>query len=258
MLLSVLLLIGAFSAAPQSSPTPLKTISHIHASPFCTTMRQNIGHAMLGVMKNDAAIAQGKAMFLQLAQDTLARRSAIDLDMERMSGVVGDMVNNLAATDAALNDLRAIPNDPKTDDDKRLAQMRDELRAVADRQREALNVFSGTYYSFKSNELMGAGNPLARAVAPTQSNSMSSASTSEADTPIVVPTIKPAPLPSASAAPLPSASPGTTVDLGLVGYDARTQQAARLFNSLTTIQLHEQPLESRAAQTIIQYANDCK
>jgi hypothetical protein len=216
---------------------------------------------MLGIIKNDAAIADGKSMFLQLAQDTLTRRGAVDLDMERMSRVVGDIVNNLAATDAALNDLKAIPTDPKTEDDKRLAQMRDELRAVADRQREALNVFSGTYYSFKSNELLGAGNPLARAVAPTQSNSIANASASEADTPIVVPTIKPPPVVSASAAPakpLPSASPGATVDLGLIGYDARTQQAARLFNSLTTIQLHEQPLETTAAKTIMQYANDCK
>jgi hypothetical protein len=48
--------------------------------------------------------------------------------------------------------------------------------------------------------------------------------------------------------------PSALVGMGLAGY---TPYAA-LFNSLTTIQLHEQPLESHAAQTILQYTDECK
>jgi len=258
-MLGVLLL--AVVAQPQPSPTPLKTISHIHASPFCTALRENIGHTVKGLIENDVAVDSGKSIFLEMAQDRVHRWNAkmvIDADMQRMAPVITKMVDNLAAVDSALNDLRAIPNQPKTDDERRLAQMRDDLRAVADRQREALNVFSGAYYSYESNRLQQKSNPLAGAVEPGKSGSANGGG-SDADTappPLVTPPIKSAPAPAQSASPAPSATPRSCslVDLGLAGYTPYTG----LFNSLTTIQLHEQPLESRAARTILQYTDECK
>lgn len=241
----------------QPTPTPLKTISHIHASPFCTALRENIGHAVRSLIDNDVAVDSGKSMFLQMAQDRVYRANpalVLDTDMERMSSVITKMVDNLAAVDAALNDLKAIPNQPKSDDERRLAQMRDDLRAVADQQREALNVFSGTYYSYKSNELNEKKNPIAGAVAANPNSGAAPAT--DAVAPIVIPPIKSAPVPVQSASPAPSPAPksGSLVDMGLAGYTPY----AGLFNSLTTIQLREQPLESHAAQTILQYTDECK
>lgn len=253
-MLGVLLL----AVAPtQPTPTPLKTISHIHASPFCTALRENIGHAVRSLIDNDVAVDSGKSMFLQMAQDRVYRANpalVLDTDMERMSSVITKMVDNLAAVDAALNDLKAIPNQPKSDDERRLAQMRDDLRAVADQQREALNVFSGTYYSYKSNELNEKKNPIAGAVAANPNSGAAPAT--DAVAPIVIPPIKSAPAPVQSASPAPSPAPksGSLVDMGLAGYTPY----AGLFNSLTTIQLREQPLESHAAQTILQYTDECK
>lgn len=248
-------------AGPAASPTPLKTISHIHASAFCTAIRENIGHAVGALIANKAAIGDGKSVLLQMAQDKISRTSpglVLDVDMVKVDRVIGAMVKNLALTDAALNDLKHIPADPKTDDDLRLAQMRDQLRAVVDTQRRALDLFSGMYESYSSNELRGKGNPLASAlVGETQPpENLSAKGGPDMGAPIVIPPSRsqnatiPSPDPSPRAAP----TPVPQVYEGLAAYTP----FARLFNTVTTYQLQEEPLESQAAQTILKYSQACK
>lgn len=246
-------------AAPQPSPTPLKTISHIHASPYCTAIRENIGPAVGALLANKPVIGEGKSMLLQMAQDSIHRSGpVIDVDMVKVDRVVGAMVKNLAATDAALNDLKHIPATPKTGEERRLAAMRDQLRAVADAQRRALNVFSGMYESYSSNELLGKGNPLKGAVAAGNGSAGTSAQDdSDTGTPIVVPpisstagTASPTPLPAPQSAPAPIPQ----VDEGLAAFTP----FAVLFNFVTTFQVQEEHLESQAARTIVSYSDECK
>lgn len=264
-MLTVLVLFASASA-PQPSPTPLKTISHIHASPFCTAIRENIGPAVGALLANKPVIGEGKSILLQMAQDKIHRWSpalVIDSDMVKVDRVIGAMVKNLAATDTALNDLKHIPATPKTDEERRLAAMRDQLRAVADIQRRALDVFSGMYESYSSNELRGKGNPLKAAVAAGNANANANANVSAQGGPdmgasIVVPPISskvpsvvsPTPLPSPQGAP----TPVPQIDEGLAAYTP----FAQLFNSVTTYQLQEEPLESQAARTIVSYSDECK
>lgn len=258
-MLTVLVLFASVSA-PQPSPTPLKTISHIHASPFCTAIRENIGPAVGALLANKPVIGEGKSILLQMAQDKIHRWSAalvIDSDMVKVDSVIGAMVKNLAATDMALNGLKHIPALPKTDDERHLAAMRDQLRAVADMQRRALDVLSGMYESYSSNELLGKGNPLKGAVAAGNGNAgVSAQDGSDTGTPIVVPPISSS-VP-AAAGPMPSPestpTPVPQFDEGLAAFTP----FAQLFNSITAYQLQEEHLESQAAQTIVSYSDECK
>ena len=247
-------------AVPAPSPTPLKTISHIHASPFCTAMRENVGHAVGALLANKVVIGDGKSTLQQMARDLAYRASpglVIDVDMVKVDRTIGAMVKNLAQTDAALNDLKHIPQDPKTDDDRHLAQMRDQLRAIADTQRRALDVFSGMYESYGSNELLAKGNPLTGMIdaATRGAKAAAAAGTEDAGTPVVIPPITsagattvPDPAPTAAPTPVPEVYEGI----------AGATPFAHLFNAVTTVQLQEEALEVPAAQTILKYSQTCK
>jgi len=249
------------SAAP--SPTPLKTISHIHASPFCTAMRENIGHAVGALIANKAAIGDGKSVLLQMAHDKISRTSpglVLDVDMVEVDRVIGAMVKNLALTDAALNDLKHIPAQPSSVDERRLAQMRDELRAIADTQRRTLDLFSGMYESYSSNELLGKGNPLKGAAGPDHQapQNLSAKGGEDQGAPMVIPPSTShgaqAPSPPPSSAPNASPTPVPQMYEGLAAYTP----FARMFNTVTTYQLQEEPLEAQAAQSILKYSQECK
>ena len=250
-------------AAPAPSPTPLKTISHIHASPFCTAMRENIGHAVGALLANKAAIGDGKSTLLQMAQDEISRTSpglVLGLDMVKVDRAIGAMVKNLALTDAALNDLKHVPADPRTEDERRLAQMRDQLRAIADVQRRTLDLFSGLYESYSSNELRGKGNPLKGAADPDNQapQNLSAKGGEDMGAPIVIPpsTSQSTQTPSSPPSSAPNASPTPVPQIygGLAAYTP----FAHLFNTVTTYQLQEEPLEAQAAQSILKYSQECK
>jgi hypothetical protein len=250
--------------APRPSPyPPLKTIIHLRSSPFCTTLRESIGPAVRALIENNIAFDQSKSLFLKLARDKVSsanRTMVIDMDVNRLGPLIDQVAQNLSASQAMLNNSRAFSAQPNSDDGRRLVLMQSQLRAIIAHQDEALNTLSGTYYSYNGNRLMGHGDGLKDPVDP------------PADTPIVLPPIKPAPYQSPSAvasrspsvqafsqasaqlasSPFPTGTP-PSVDLGLMGLTKFTA----LFNNLTTYQVNEQQLEVQAAQTILQAAAEC-
>lgn len=252
MLLGVLLASLA-AAQPSPSPSPLKTIIHVRSSPFCTTLRQNVGRAVAALIQNNVAIDETKSLLLKMARDKVSsanRNMIIDMDMDQLGPKIDEIARNLAVAQALLNDAHAFPAQPKIDDDRQLAEMQKQLRAIIDHQNQALNIVSGAYYSYNGNRLMGYGDGLKAPVDPL------------ADTPIVLPPIKPSsntkplsspsPSPLSAASPLPAATPAS-VDLGLLGMT----KFAALFNNLTTYQVNEEALESQAAATILQSTAEC-
>ncbi|HEY8314492.1 MAG TPA: hypothetical protein VIG51_10010 [Candidatus Baltobacteraceae bacterium] len=244
---------GKLVGAPGlEQPTQFKTITHVHSSPFCTTLRENIGPAIGALIQNNIAIGNGRALFLKMARDRYlsgAPGMALDMDMVPLDRLVGGMVKNLAATDAALDDSQRFPAQPGTQQERRLIEMRKELEAIADRQRQALNILSGTYYGYTSNELLQRGNDVTSAVDP------------HAKQPKEAPFLALVDIPpsknisaSTAATPAPLATIVPTIDIGLIGL---TQYTA-LFNGLTTYQIREEPLESQATRTILESAAECK
>jgi hypothetical protein len=243
----------------------LKTIVHVRSSVFCTTLRDNVGRAVRSLIQINQAIDDSKSLFLKLGRDKVSsanRIMAIDMDINRLGPMIDEIAQNLAAAQALLNDSRHFPVQPKSDDDRRLIEMQKQLRAIVDHQNEALNILSGTFYSYNGNRLMGYGDGMKAPIDPLK------------ETPIVMPPpnakhiaeasasplpLAPSPAPSAfpasqlpGATPLPSGTP-MSVDLGLVGMT----KFAAIFNNLTTYQLNEQVLESQAATTILQSSAEC-
>jgi hypothetical protein len=249
------LLASAIASQPSPSPPPLKTIIHVRSSAFCTTLRENVGHAVRALIQNNVAIDGTKSLFLKMARDKVSsanRIMSIDMDINHLGPMIDEIAQNLAAAQALLNDARHFPTQPRSEDERRLAQMQKQLRAIIDHQNQALNILSGTYYSYNGNRLMGHGDGLKTPV------------DSPNDTPIVMPptnakdltNASPAPLPTASqlpaVSPLAAATPAS-LDLGLLGMT----KFAALFNRLTTYQLNEEPLEAQAAATILQSSAEC-
>ena len=156
------------------SPAPLRTIVHERSSPFCTTLRENVGHALTGLLANDDAIARSKPLYVKLAHDYAAwspdgrndgRRSpATHLDMQRMEIIVGAIVHNLQVIDALLTDPVRFTPSAASQDDRTLSSIRAQLNGVEDAQRKSLNVLNGTVETYAFEDLQGRGNGLGGAL----------------------------------------------------------------------------------------------
>ncbi len=190
----------------------------------------------------------------------------IDLDMARLSDVVGGLVKNIEATDSGLRAMNQM--EMSSDSKQRLQAIRDSLEAVLAKQRDMLNVFSGTYASYTSNELnsetirhfdaVGAVAAVAQQFEPVSSQRLQPQPTSAptlSQTPAR--TIDPAQPAIAIAQTLGSAHSGDqpvkSVDLGLMGQTP----FARLFNDITAQQVAESALESNASHLILNAAASC-
>ncbi len=234
------------ASQPSPAPSPLKTITHVRSSSFCTTLRQNVGRTVQALIQNNIAVDQTKTLFLKMARDNISgvnQGMVIDMDMNHLNPVIGEVAQNLETAQELLNDTHRFPTQPQTDDARRLLQIQHELRSIIDHQNQALNILSGTYYSYNGNRLLGHGDGMKAPIDPVK------------DTPIVIPPAngsafqEPA---RATPAPVPVATP-PTVDLGLLGYT----KFAQLFNNLTTYQWNEETLENHAAAIILQSSAEC-
>lgn len=175
----------------------------------------------------------------------------MDLNIQRLGPLIDEIAANLSASQALLNDNRHFPVQPRTPDEKRLLEIQEQLRAIAERQNEALNVLSGTYYSYNGNRLMGHGDGMAKG-----DGTGVPVDDPNHETPIVLPpirTVQASPDPNEPEPPSPNSTPAS-VDIGLPGETA----FARLFNRLTAYQLDEQPLEAEAGKTIVETAEHCR
>lgn len=241
-------------ATPQPSPSPLKTITHVRSSPFCTALRDRVGPAIKALAYNNIAIGETKSLFLKMAHDKVSSarpNMVMDMNMQRLDPLISTMANNLAVSQAKLNDATHFPTQPRTEDERRLIEIQKALRAIIDRQNEALNILSGTFFSYNGNRLMGHGDGMAKG-----DGSGVAVDDPNQETPIVLPPIQHSdgatPASSSSPAPMPQGTP-KAVDMGLVGETT----FASLFNSLTTYQIQEQPLETQAAKIILESAAQC-
>jgi hypothetical protein len=143
------------SAAPPPSPPPLRTITTVHASPFCGTFEKSVAPAFSAVSENEKIVIQGRQLLVRMAQPSAQSYSAV-----RLGQLAGAVAHNLEAVNAALKSLATLPNPPQTVDERHLLQLRDLLSAMAGRQQRMLDVMSGTSASFTSSELYQRANPI--------------------------------------------------------------------------------------------------
>ena len=131
-------------ASPSPAPTPLKTIVNERSTAFCTTFRENVAPAVLGLMMNDKTVERSELVFTKMGHDALLSGGGrLEMDRRYMEQLVDAIVHNFDIVNAALNDKTHFPETPKTQDDTDLAALRADLRAIEDSQRDALNVMNG-------------------------------------------------------------------------------------------------------------------
>lgn len=130
---------------PAPSSTGLPEIGRTRAKGFCTTVRDNVAPAVLGLMKTDDLVGAGHRGALKTAGDSRssAQSGALDLDYIYLRAVAARMAHNLDVIKKMLADEKRFPKNPVTEDDKFALLMKAQLQAAADRQAVALNHISG-------------------------------------------------------------------------------------------------------------------
>lgn len=132
-------------ASPAPSPAPLPEIGHVRSNALCTTLRQNIAPTILGLMKNDEIIGAGHRAFAKMSRDVGDNSSAsMEIDKLYLEQVETRLVHNLKIIKQMLGDEKRFPAVPASDDERDAVAMRNQLQAVADSQRKALDLVSGT------------------------------------------------------------------------------------------------------------------
>jgi hypothetical protein len=131
-----------------ATPTPapvLPEIGRVRSNVLCTTLRQNIAPTIAGLMKNDELVGAGHRAFAKMAHDQAGSSSAaIDIDMLYLEQVETRLVHNLGVVDRLLGDEKRFPAVPKNADERDALTLRAQLLGVADSQRKALDLVSGT------------------------------------------------------------------------------------------------------------------
>ncbi len=127
------------------TPSPLPEIGRVRSNVLCTTLRQNIAPTILGLMKNDEIIGAGHRAFLKMGHDQAGYSSAsIEIDKLYLEQVETRLVHNLQVIDRLLGDEKRFPSSPRTADDRDAIALKSQLVSVADQQRRALDLISGT------------------------------------------------------------------------------------------------------------------
>ena len=180
-MLGMLLLAATVNPTAAPSPAPLKTIITVHSSALCSTLGGPVFYLVGGLQANDRVIDGSKPLLLSMGQELVPDNIAADqldkeekaigigaggthntnpallMDNQHLYQAVSEIVHNLAAIDAVLNDPTKFPAVAKTDDDKAALQLKAKLQAVADAQRKNLNMLSGLEETFSLQDLIAKG-----------------------------------------------------------------------------------------------------
>ncbi|HEY5349561.1 MAG TPA: hypothetical protein VIJ64_07505 [Candidatus Lustribacter sp.] len=240
------ILLAAVVAQP-SPPPPLTTIGEAHSSTFRSAVHNDVAPAVWSLIQNKAVVDRGQDVFMAMARDR-ARHGAIDVEMEPVSQAIGPMVQHLGATDTALARLGADARRMHGDEEARLVAIRANLEHVADQQRNMLNVFSGSYNAYTSNELKNAA--MGAQSAPEDQVTAANAVAVGAVAPIIRAASKATPAPAATAHPVAIRN----VDLGL----ANSSAFATMYNIITGYKIDEMTLESQVSGALVQDGTGCR
>jgi hypothetical protein len=140
------LLLGLATPSPAPALPPLKTITHIRATPFCSALRSHIGPAIDNLLAADSSIAQSPTMIHTISRDGITFRDypRTVLDMAHLESLITPLVKSTQETQKQL-DAAADPG---------MTQIRLQLQAVLDQQKDALNTISGLVDTFQMGEVM--------------------------------------------------------------------------------------------------------
>jgi hypothetical protein len=179
-----LLLAVVVSQVPAPTASPLKTIIRTRTSPLCTTIRQNVVQILDGLQANDGIVNGAKPVLLRMGTELqptgvhgqMADTSgthlngissepggvhdtnpALVMDNQRLKQLADELQHNLAIIENALADQSKFPTQTTSDDQNATQQLKTQLQAVANQQKNNLSVLSGLTDTFSMQDLIAKG-----------------------------------------------------------------------------------------------------
>ena len=149
------------SPSPQSALAPLRTIASVRATPYCSALRRNVAPAIVGLLESDRAIDASAPIFRAMYQHgTIEHSASMEFDVMHMESLITPLVKAQRAIDNALADNAVFLKSPKTDDDRKLLEIKRELQAAQARQKDALNVIGGLVATYQLGEMQQQDTPV--------------------------------------------------------------------------------------------------
>ena len=167
-LAAALLGIPAFStAAPTPAPAGSKVaasattppqIIHLYTRHICSVLSKTIAPAIGMMLQNDKTIAKSPDIFkdYNFAMGYGSQGSQ-DMALMRMENLVGPLADNVVAIHKQLDDQNAFPPVPRTQDDRHLLQLKDELLKTLASQEASLDIINGFVTTQQLSEMQHEG-----------------------------------------------------------------------------------------------------
>lgn len=219
------------AAATQGSPSPAALappqIIDVRTHALCATLSENIRPAVATLAQNDTMLTGERKNYEKLARDLVGGGShALALDRLLIESRISTLVANLAAADTLLADAKRFPASPGSSDEKLATQIKTQLQAVVDEQKDMLNLVNGVIETDRLGEMQSEfsdhmPNSKPTQAPPTPQTGSSSAPATNAG------------VSAGPAADLPGADPRKTGDTGLMGNTLYGKVAEQLLASQT-------------------------
>lgn len=236
----MLLVLAVFLAMPLPTATPetfWKTIVTVKTRPVCSTLQDVIAPAIAGLAINDRELARSSGLFYEAARDD--GRNRLEIDMMRLETEENIVAKNIIRIDTVLADPRL--NHNSTDDERNMTIVKTRLEAVLAKQKDDLNLISGTVESHAAEQLRGADDPLRNVTGPPREYVSARPDTD-------------------AQAIFAEISAGNVSTLGFVRLTAfqRDSPYSAIGQALASTPLAEQPAKNEASLAIVQLASACR
>jgi len=166
------------SASPAPRGTPPPEIIHVVTSPFCAKLHQHVRPAVAMILQNDQTIAKSPPLFKRYARgafnaqdkgagnfsngapagDSIYNQSPeTSMALQKMSYLVSPIAQNIISAQKLLTASEMSEPTGNPDDDKRLAQIKNQLMEAIAYQNASLDLINGFVATQQMGELQHAG-----------------------------------------------------------------------------------------------------
>jgi hypothetical protein len=155
-----LLALALIAATPSPSPQPteLPEIYHSVTRPLCSALGTKVLPALGMLIDDDKTIAKAPPYFTDyINMSTAGSDAGQDMAVLHLENLVTPLVQNTLALQKLLEDPSVFPNPPKTDDDKALDELRDNMLKVLAAHQASLDVINGFVQTQQMSTLQHAG-----------------------------------------------------------------------------------------------------
>lgn len=133
---------AAPSVVAAASPPP--EIIHLYTHKMCSVLHKTIAPAIGMMLQNDKTIAKSPDLFKEYNFAMgYGSQGSQDMAVMRMENLVGPLADNVVAIHRQLDDTNAFPAVARTEDDRRLLQLKAEMERALASQEGALDIING-------------------------------------------------------------------------------------------------------------------